>query len=266
MRRVLIGCAVAVVCVGFAAAPAAAQDDGDDPELAEFLEEALQNALEEAGMSISEGLDSLLGEPGEFDLPAGDFVYEGLVQMAEDAELPDGGDSSLTGPCQGVAFSFESDGDLIDVAVDFDDEAPPVDLYGSTGDQAFTASNPFRVDVDGFVVYAGRADPAPINHDWEIVTLGLSLDSGGDPNSAAENRNAGSVNLGDDLPAIAKVNALFRIEGDMSADGGFECSGAGYFRTQGGLPVLGGAGLVIALLAGVGALFNARPARTWRGA
>ena len=39
----------------------------------------------------------------------------------------------------------------------------------------------------------------------------------------------------------------------------------GYFETTGGLPIADGIGIVALVGAGLGALFNARPAKTWRG-
>ena len=243
-----------------------------------FLDEESQESVDEFLLQLGELLNvsgdeipSIIGEPGEDDLPPG-FMTVISDGIASD-DLPAGSGSELTGPCMGIAASVgPADGggfEVIDIAADFDDPGPPIDLmapYDSGGyAQAFTSDNPFEVHVDGFVIYAGRADPAPINHSWEIRTQGLSLDSGGDPNPNAKNRNAGTVNLEEDLPAAAKVNALFYIEGDMVADGGFSCIGSGYFKTIGGSRALEGAGVVLVLAMGVGALFNTRPARTWKG-
>lgn len=263
MRRLLaalLGLVLALVL----AAPVAAQPS--DTELTEIRDDFLRELATYLGSGAS--FEDLTGPPGEFDLPPGVAVFLGYDNVATTDTLPDEGGSSLTGPCKGIAASLAPAGggyEVIDVAADFDDAGPPIDLFGDRGAQAFTASNPFRVDVDGVVVYAGFTDFPPINHSWFIETQGISFDAGGDPNPKAKNRNAGSVDLGATLPAPAKVNALFRISGEMVADNGFFCEGSGYFRTQGGLPILEGAGLVLFLTAGVGALFNARPAKTWRG-
>jgi hypothetical protein len=232
-----------------------------DEELAEELQAELEELLADAG---NEGdLPEIIGEAGDLDLPPGELVYLGAIEVATGEDAPDGEGSELAGPCMGIAMSFRGDGSLLDMAADFNPGAPPIDLLD--GGQAFTASNPYEVDVDGFVAYAGVAEPAPIDHTWAIRVQGLSLDSGGDDNPDAEDRNAGTVNLGDDLPAPAKVNALFAIDGEMTAEGGFECTGSGFIKTVGGLPILGGLGLVLLLAGGLGALFNARPAQTWRG-
>ncbi len=231
---------------------------GADQQWAEDFEAELQELLAESGIQDADP-QSLIGEPGDLDLPPGELTLTGIVAVAP--EPPTGSGSELAGPCQGVAISFDDQGEAIDMAVDFDDPAPPYDVYD--GAQAFTADNPFEVHVNGYVAYAGRAEPAPINHTWKIRTQGLSFDSGGDDNPDAESHNAGTVNLADDLPAPAKINALFAIDGEMVADGGFHCVGSGFFRTVGGTPVLGAAGVVLMLATGLGALFNARPARTW---
>jgi hypothetical protein len=248
--------------------PEEGSDDGtpstltpEQQALAEEFQAELEEMLAEAGIDGS--VPEIVGEPGDLDLPPGTLVYAGAVDAVATTDLPDGGGSELAGPCMGLAMSFGPDGEVIDVAADFDPGAPPVDLMD--GGQAFTASNPYQVDVDGFVAYAGMASPAPIDHEWEIAVQGLNLDSGGDDNPDAEDRNAGTVDLGDDLPAPAKVNALFHIDGEMAAEGGFLCTGSGYIETVGGMPVLGVLGLILLLAGGLGALFNARPARTWKG-
>jgi hypothetical protein len=253
-------------------APAEAQDsiqlDAESLEIIQEFQAELASLLQVSGDEIPD----IIGEPGEDDLPPGFAIWLGEEAEQVSAELPDEGGSELIGPCMGVAASVAPSGDgfeVIDMAADFNDPAPPLDVFepldGNRFAQAFTSGNPFEVHVDGFVVYAGRADPAPTNHSWEIRTFGISIDSGGDPNNGENNRNAGTVNLKEDLPAAAKVNALFYIEGDMVADGGFSCIGSGYFETTGGNRTLEAAGIVLFLAMGLGALFNTRPARTWRG-
>jgi hypothetical protein len=265
--RIAIGMGTLVVLMAPIGAQAGEPPPDEEPEpattsadLGEELDAELQELIDELGLDTDPA--SLVGEAGDLDLPPGELVYEGLVTAAEEEGVPDGGGSSLAGPCTGAAISFDGDGGIVDAAADFDPAAPPVDLID--GGQAFTASNPFEVDVNGYVVYAGQAAPAPLNHEWFVRVQGLNLDEGGDDNPDAEDRNAGSVNLSDDLPGPAKVNALFAIDGEMTADDGFACSGSGFIKTVGGAPVLGGLGLVLALAGGLGALFNARPARTWR--
>ncbi|MCH7789128.1 MAG: hypothetical protein IH940_06755 [Acidobacteria bacterium] len=244
-----------------------------DSEMIDALTEEINSVVNEGGEFSADNIDELIGEPGKYDLPPGE-----IVAYAEDLEttaIPDGDGSSLVGPCMGIAISFRPDGSILDMASDFDDPGPPIDLIDSDIEsdpvvlkQAFTSGNPFEVHVEGVVVYAGVAgEPGagPMDHKWSIDVLGLNLDSGGDPNPKGKNRNIGSVDLSEDLPNAAKINALFRIEGEMTSANGIECSGDGYFKTVGGLPLLGGIGLVLALGFGIGGLFNARPARTFIG-
>jgi hypothetical protein len=265
-------------------APAQAQDDGlppgFDPTLAAEFEQELIAILNENGVTgVSvDNLADLIGQPGDVDLAPGVPLLiaagEAAARLAVDGDVDGGGDSSLTGPCMGLTMSFDRDGDVIDIAADFDDPSPPIDLlefyasHGSTVKAALTASNPYKVDVDGFVVYAGAAQDGsgagPRNHTWEITTFGSTLDSGSDDNADGKNRNVGAIDLGKQLPAPAKVNALFKIEGDLIADNGFACRGSGYLETVGGAPIAQIAGGLLVLIGGLGVLINARPARTWR--
>ncbi len=279
-RSVAVGGA-AIASMALVAAPVLAQDTGVPPEFdAELAAQFEAELLGMLGSATGQPVDpsafgTLVGLPGDLDLPPGQLS----VTMAGDAhaaaasgEVGDG--SSLTGPCMGIALSFDGDGRLIDAAADFDPDGAPVDMYayyesgGTDVRAAFTAKNPFEIDVNGFVAYtgvAGAAGDGPRNHTWEITSFGQALDEGGDDNADGENRNAGSLDLGEQLPAPAKVNALFRVEGSMRADNGFACDGSGYVATTGGTPVLEVAGGVMVLIGGLGAVFNARPARTWRG-
>ena len=207
------------------------------------------------------------GEPGEYDLEAGDMLFGQLVGLTNlSTEVSDfGTGSQLTGPCGGFAFSYDSDGQRIDAAADAGDGRPPFDLLD--GGQAFTSANPFKVDTRGVVVYFGfspQSGDGPMEHSWNVKTSGISLDSGGDPNSAGNNRNAGIVDLADDLPV--KFSAKVKVEADMSSNNLPECIGQGHvdFLGNGLTDPVGLAAL--ALLGGgfFGILFNARPAKTWK--
>lgn len=264
LRKLLPAAVLFVLFVPGATAHAGGDDGGSDApatdeELADDFQQELEELLADAGNDGE--IPEIIGEPGDLDLPPGELVYLGVIDAVAAEDLPEGDGSQLAGPCMGLSMSFRGDGSVLDMAADFDEGAPPIDLID--GGQAFTASNPYEVDVDGYVAYAGVAEPAPIDHTWAIRVQGLSLDSGGDDNPDEETRNAGTVNLADDLPAPAKINALFAIDGEMNADGGFNCTGSGFIKTVGGLPILGGLGLILLLAGGLGALFNARPAKTW---
>jgi hypothetical protein len=267
LRRLIPGLVLFALAAPASVAHAGGDDAGGsdapktDEELADDFQQELEELLADAGHDGE--LPEIIGEAGDLDLPPGELVYLGAIEATSAEDTPSGDGSELSGPCMGITMSFGSDGELIDMAADFDEGSPPVDLID--GGQAFTADNPYEVDVDGYVAYAGSAEPAPINHTWAIRVQGLSLDSGGDDNEDEEDRNAGTVNLADDLPAPAKVNALIAIDGEMNADGGFNCTGSGFIKTVGGYPILGGLGLILLLCGGLGALFNARPAKTWKG-
>ena len=254
-------------------APDAIDDDMAalfEGELAEFLD--LEVDLD-SGETIATDSDlvELLGFPGKYDLPEGELIVTGVAEDLSDAPCPDGSSSFLEGQCLGMAMSFDDNDQLIDIAADLDFDGAPIDLLESEPGnlvQAFTKGNPFRVHVDGFVAYVGKLGEfgqGPLEHMWSITTFGVELDSGGDPNPRGRNRNAGAVDLKEDLPGPAKVNGLFKITAEIDSLNGLACMGGGYFETEGGTPLAEGVGVVMLLGAGLGALFNARPARTWRG-
>jgi hypothetical protein len=234
-------------------------------------------------------------ETGEIELVATTAALEQTLsqisQARGDQGLIAGSGSTLIGPCMGQAWSYDADGQPLDVAWDWDRDGPPIgrtDAASPTSDteQVFTSQRPFRVHVDGVVIYTGVAGglsngSGPVDHDWFISLkfLGFAasnIDSGGDPNTNGENRNLGAVNLNEDLPEPAKVSGLVAANAQMAAPfsgaeeaaernlSPFFCIGSGFVDIQGGIP-LTAPGVALLFLATVGLLFNARPARTWGG-
>ncbi len=213
------------------------------------------------------------GFPGEYDLKQGDAEFGKLAALFnQNTIVPDFGDGSeLSGVCGGWAYSYDSNGDLLDAAFDAGDDNPPVDIGGNgIGTQAFTSSNPFEVDTDGLVMYFGFMPlhgDGPLDHHWEIKTQGISLDKGGDPNPKLKNRNAGIVDLANDLPSALKANFKAKVSGQLTeASGMGPCTGAGHVQFNGPfLNVVSAAGLALGGAGILGLLFNSRPAMTWRG-
>ena len=204
------------------------------------------------------------GFPGKFDLTEGEAQFlEYVALYGQTADTTDfGSGSKLTGTCGGYAYSYDSDGQLIDAAIDFGTDAPPVDMLD--GGQAFTSGNRFKVDTNGLVNYFGfypSTGDGPENHTWSVKTGGISIDKGGDPNPKLKNRAVGVVDLAEQLPV--KFNANVKIEGSMTSSLGI-CAGNGHveFIATGISPLQ--IGSIAALLGGIfGLLFNARPARTF---
>jgi len=249
--RVRTGVAIGGLVLLVAGSPATAQSDEID-----------QSTLDALRAEVPEG------EPGEDDIQEGDDRFGRLVAALGETTIVDISSSSkLEGVCGGWAFSFDEDGELIDSAIALGNGAAPFDTF--EGGQAFTADNPFQVDTRGLVMYFGfmpRNDEGPMDHSWSITTSGISLDEGGDPNENGDNRNAGIVDLAEDLPF--PFSAKVQVSGELTSSNIGQCIGEGHVEFIGnGLtdPV----GLVgLALLGGglFGLLFNARPAQTWRGA
>lgn len=259
-----------------------------------------QDLLEAEDLNNEQIIDPL--DPNRIVLIATSDAMDHTINQIErarsDLGLVGGSGSELSGPCMGMAWSYDSDGRPLDVAWDFDQDGPPMGFKDGPFDEGelpiepiFTSDNPFRVDVDGAVIYTGLAGgvpdgTGPLDHDWFIELnflgfTGANIDAGGDPNRSGENRNLGAVNLNEDLPGPAKISGLVAINGQISApnsgtgeDDGtsgavpnglpFFCIGSGFVDFQGGIP-LTAPGVALVFLSTVGMLFNARPAKTWGG-
>ena len=197
------------------------------------------------------------------DTAGAEFTQIAALVATSTSEFGDG--SKLTGECGGLAYSYGESGDLIDAAIDLGDDNPPIDLL--EGGQAFTSGNPFQVDTRGVVAYYGfmpQEGVGPQNHSWFIETSGVTLDSGGSANVDGQNRNAGTVDLGEDLPV--KFSAKTTINGELTSDNLAPCVGEGNIEFIGnGLTDPVGIAAMVLLGGGlVGLLFNARPAMTYR--
>lgn len=194
-----------------------------------------------------------------------DEAAEQLLTMLEGIESNDDGSSSMIGPCGGVAFSYDSDGELIDSAYDAGSEAPPIDLID--GGQAFTAGNRFKVDTDGTVSYYGfapRAGDGPMDYSYNLKVAAVTAASGAEENSSGDNRNGGTIDFASELPFPFDANV--DTTGTLTIDGLEYCGGEGKVEFVGNgfasVPGLVGVGLL-----GIGVLgvfINARPARTWK--
>jgi hypothetical protein len=259
-----------------------------------------QALLEEEDVNNIQFLDPL--NPDDIILVATDdaraYTLSQINAARGDQGLIGGSGATLRGPCLGIAWSYDSDGQPLDVAWDWDEDGPtigfrdgPIPEGELAVEEIFNSDNPFRVDVDGAVIYTGvaggiAAGTGPLDHDWFIELnflgfAGTNIDAGGDPNGAGENRNLGAVNLNEDLPTAAKISGLVAVNGQMSApesgtgvrgdngdvigDGNpFFCIASGFVDFQGGIP-LTAPGVALLFLSTVGMLFNARPARTFGG-
>ena len=204
-----------------------------------------------------------LAPPADSELD--DATAEELFATLGEIEGSDGDSSSLTGPCGGVAFSYDSDGTLIDAAYDAGTDGPPVDLID--GGQAFTDDNRFQVDTNGSVSYYGFAPlsgEGPMGYTYELQVAGITVASGDEANSNGNNRNGGTIDLASELP--------FAFDANIDAGGTMEIGDAPYCAGDGKVEFVGNGlaslpGLIGLGLAGVGVLgviINARPARTWK--
>ena len=204
-------------------------------------------------------------EPADVDVDVASGEFTAIAALVATSATEFGSGSVLTGQCGGLAYSYGENGDLIDAAIDVGDDNPPIDLLD--GGQAFTSGNPFKVDTRGVVAYFGfmpQEGVGPQNNSWFVKTSGISLDSGASANVDGDNRNAGTVDLGADLPV--KFSANTKINGELTSDNLAPCVGEGNVEFIGnGLTDPVGIAAMVLLGGGlVGLLFNARPAMTYK--
>lgn len=215
--------------------------------------------------SLSDALEGLVPDDADaLDEAQVDQFLTDMLNFLDVGNAETGDGSKLTGPCGGFAFSFDDEGNLIDAAYDLGDDAPPQDMLN--GGQAFTSGNPFTIDTGGKVTYVGFAPQSgdgPMNHTYNLKVAGFQVDSGGDPNTGGKNRNAGTIDIGDEMPIDLSVK--FQASGQLDAPEFTSCIGEGHVEFD-GAGLTGPVGLVGLGLTAVGAaaLFVSRPARTWR--
>jgi hypothetical protein len=123
---------------------------------------------------------------------------------------------NLTGGCQGQGTSFDKDHNQIMAAT-----APSA--------EPGTSGNPFLVDYDGTVEYAGTG-PLMLDHHWEIKVFGIPVKSGGAPNGSHQTAAIGVADVSDYLPF--KITGVYYVSGEIHGDGG-ACSGDAYVKLLG---------------------------------
>lgn len=216
------------------------------------------------------------GTAGIWDDRVGEVTDEAFLLAVSPANFDRGDEgSSLTGPCKGIAISYDADGLSVDAIISRGGDEPPIDIYGN---QKMTRGNPFNVDTRGVLVYFGSSQPETfLDHRWYLMAEGVFKDDGGDPNPQGKNRNAGAVDFGSLLPF--PFTALVKAKGawvdqwgptELPVQDSYpepNCVGEGWVKFVGPSPLVTPPGIVAVLLSAAGftgVLFNARPALSWR--
>jgi hypothetical protein len=122
----------------------------------------------------------------------------------------------LTGGCQAQGASFDPDHTQIMAAT-----APSA--------EPGTSGNPFLVDYDGTVEYAGTG-PLMINHHWEIKVFGITVKSGSSPNGSQQTATIGIADVSDYVPF--KITGVYYVEGGIAGEGG-ACNGNAFVKLIG---------------------------------
>ena len=120
--------------------------------------------------------------------------------------------------CTLALTSFDASGGTIDTAT--------VNLTDATQE------NPFEVDFDGTVAWAGTMGPLVImDHSWSVSVFNIPTPlSGGDPNEGGDTDGDGTVQVGENLPF--QLTGLFYVSGAISGTGG-SCAGSGWMLLRG---------------------------------
>jgi hypothetical protein len=283
MRHRLRKLAILAAIFAMVAAPAAlAQSGGDEPtvDLTQFIPEQFRDQFEDRN---DDGIPDFKEVPPEgvagiWDDQVGEVEDEAFIAAVDPTgagfDTDDEG-ASLTGPCKGVAISYDSEGTSVDAMFDTGGADGPRDVFGNLKG---TKGNPMEVDTGGTLLYFGSSQPATFhNHQWFLKAQGIFKDNGGDPNPRDKNRNAGAVDFGSLLPfeftAIVKAKGAWVDEygpeelPEMASYPAPNCVGEIWVKFVGPNPLLTPPGILAMLLAAAGftgVLFNARPALSWR--
>ena len=138
----------------------------------------------------------------------------------------------LTGGCQAQGASFDADHNQIMAAT-----APSAEP-GTSGD-------PFLVDYDGTVEYAGTG-PLMLNHHWDIKVFGITVKSGGAPNGSQQTATIGIADVSDYFPF--EITGVYYVEGAIAGEGG-ACNGDAFVKLIGSpvgtIPWIVAVGLIV---------------------
>jgi len=120
--------------------------------------------------------------------------------------------------CTLALTSHDKDGNVLDNA--------------TAGGNDSTQSDPFVVDWDGSVAWAGTMGSQVIkDHSWGVSVFNIPTPlSGGDPNEGGDTDGDGTVQVGENLPF--EITGLFFVSGQIAGTGG-SCAGSGWMKLNG---------------------------------
>ncbi len=106
-----------------------------------------------------------------------------------------------------------------------------LDTATAGGDDS-TQADPFIVDFDGSVAWAGTMGSQVIkDHKWSVSVFNIPTPlAGGDPNAGGDTDGDGTVQVGENLPF--ELVGLFYVSGSIAGTGG-DCAGSGWMKLNG---------------------------------
>ena len=110
-----------------------------------------------------------------------------------------------------------------------------------------TQADPFIVDWDGSITYAGGSNVEMKGNTWAVAVFTFPTPlQGGDDNSEDDRTGAGTVGVSANAPF--RFTGLYYVHGNLKGSGG-ECVGSGWFKLAGDpvgtIPFFGGLGVLI---------------------
>ena len=94
-----------------------------------------------------------------------------------------------------------------------------------------TQEDPFLVDWDGTITYAGASQIAMVNNTWSVSVFNIPTPlSGGDDNPEDTRDGSGTVGVSTNAPF--RFTGLYFVSGALTGSGG-TCAGSGWFKLTG---------------------------------
>jgi hypothetical protein len=106
----------------------------------------------------------------------------------------------------------------------------PIGTVVAPGPPGSSRDHPFLVDYDGGVHYSGSSNSVIKNHHWSVNVFGITVKTGGSPNTSGDQTSTGDVKVSDYLPF--RFAGVYLVGGSISGTGG-SCQGNMWVKLAG---------------------------------